>query len=167
MDSLAPVPEPFASSSSAAGPAPLVSAPSSSQGVSFKPRIALDLHNSLDDGSRSGRIPEAHANCCERLLQQGFAPWVCSYIGRSLEESADRQRKSQQIRDNACQRVRELARRLELNYEDRLEVGPSREALFLCITNRKNWAQAQHRQGYLNGKAVSYTHLTLPTICSV
>ena len=111
--------------------------------------LALDLHNSLDDGSEEGFIPSVHIRAVERLLEANFLVWICSYIGRYGQDSAAR-------RARAELRRRDLARAVGLNPEpvDR----PTEGHLFLCIVDRKLWSDSPLASCNFNGKAAALEH---------
>ena len=159
-DSLRPSSPPEQSSSTAGSSSQLPASSSSSGTVAAAatepadiglPFIALDLHNTLDDGSRQGRIPEPHVAACRQLLSKGLGIWVCSYIGRTGPNS-------QQIRTDAENHCKVLSKKLDLRFEDSHRDGPEAGKLFFLIVNRKNYARLPNLQGYLNGKVSSLLH---------
>ena len=111
--------------------------------------IALDLHNSLDDGSEEAFIPSVHIRAVERLLEANFLVWICSYIGRYGQDSAHR-------RARAELRRKDLARAVGLSSAP--VDCPTEGHLFLCIVDRKLWSDSPLASCNFNGKAVALEH---------
>ena len=90
----------------------------------------MDFHGVLDwdrtagPGTTNDRVVAAW----KRLLDQGYAPWVCSYIGRGGEKSAQR-------RAECADTCKYLARSLGLSTE--LPPGPSREGVFYVVVDSR------------------------------
>ena len=134
----------------------------------IKYSVALDLHNTLDDGSHKGTIPPAHVEALSKLLEfrsdlivgkeqnsvATFHPWICSYIGRSLDKGPAEQAESQRKRSQAAATQLWLAKKVGLN--PRKVVKPTEGHLFLEIVDRKQWSS--HHTGELNGKCANLIH---------
>jgi hypothetical protein len=115
--------------------------------------VALDLHNTLDDGGRKSYIPSRHVEAVKELLKVGLIVWICSYIGRSIGGDAQAQWESQRKRNQAEERRVWLAKRCNLD-PSRVD-KPTKGFLFLCITDRKVFSQHHSwdtARQHLNGK---------------
>ena len=104
--------------------------------------FALDLHNTLDDGSRKGRIPLENALAVKLLFQEGFLPWVCSYIGLHGKHSAER-------RELAVTTLASCATQAGLCPAPVEE--PTDGYLCVKIVDRKFWSK-HHPNDWENGK---------------
>ena len=104
--------------------------------------IALDLHNTLDDGSHSGRIPPENAKAVRLLFQEGFLPWVCSYIGLHGKHSAER-------REQAVKTLASLA--TQAGFCPAPAEEPTDGYLCVKIVNGKLWSR-HHPNDWKNGK---------------
>ena len=153
------------SSSSSSGPRPVesseASAPSGStgapdpfQGIS----VSFDLHRTIDDSTWAGSIPSVHRTLLRRLVSKGVPLLICSYIGRSLGEGEEKERRSQDTRDNARAVVSHLAADLGLTYTESLEQGLHPDCLTFVIVDRKLWKAGRAVHGPLNGKVSCLTH---------
>jgi hypothetical protein len=123
-------------------------------------QICFDLHNTLDDGSRSGRIPQSSELAVKRAanINGGSIVYCCSYIGRSLGEAEWKQRQSADLRTQATDLVYNFAQRVGLDFEDEHHVGATPSNFFFIISNRKQWAGSPNCLGYLNGKVSVLRH---------
>ena len=52
----------------------------------------LDLHETIDDHTSEGNIPVANRDRLRTLLHRGVPLLICSYIGRSIGEGAEKER---------------------------------------------------------------------------
>ena len=60
-------------------------------------RLALDLHNTLDNGRNDGEIPRSSVTACWQFLRAGFLLWICSYIGKNGADSFQRRQRAEEI----------------------------------------------------------------------
>ena len=113
--------------------------------------VSIDLHNTLDDGSNVGAILGSAIEGCKILLNLGFTLWVNSYIGFWGKNS-------EALRLQAAERVKELARILNLQYTDDFHRGPRQGHLLLVVVDRKLYSFHHHHQ-LLNGKVSAISAL--------
>jgi len=115
--------------------------PVSSPEPPHRARVACDFHGVLDVGLLSGgKVPESTVDAFQKLISQGFCPWVCSYIGQGGPRSAER-------RDECRRIVADLASQLGLAFPvDHI----SHKGLFLLIVPQKLWDPVNK-----SGKAVA------------
>ena len=129
-------------------------------------KIAFDLHNTLDDGSKEGTIPPTSRTAVQHAttIGGGSTVYVCSYIGRSLDRSQWHQDRSAALRESAAKLVSEFAKKVGLTFHTRERHGPSPDSLFFVISNRKTFSPGRKQQGYLNGKVSVLTRYRTPIL---
>ena len=74
-------------------PAPSAAAVSVERYASELIPIAIDFHNTLDDGGVDGYIPSEHVRSVSALIAAGFLPWILSYIGTNGQDSDHRRKR--------------------------------------------------------------------------
>jgi len=111
--------------------------------------IGVDLHNTLDDGTESGNIPSDSIQALELLLNNGFLPWIPSYIGFEGEHSKAHRALAEEKRQ-------QIAR--ELGLRPKAVSCPTPDYLCLCIIDSRTWSERPNPRWNFNGKAAALQH---------
>ena len=134
-------------------------------------QVSIDLHETVDDGSRQGLIPAEHVEALKEfhvaLLPFSPITWINSYVGKSDEGEPHQQEQALGLRRHAATQVAGLATALGRKFvcshplqttgpEDLPNIGPYNSLqLYLGFSDRKLWSRHHvppHPKSWLNGK---------------